>query len=421
MAPSGVPSSFSPRALHVVGYLHGNDGITTHLMALSDGIRRRGGAVGVASCVRSAPAYHVEARGADWYAAQGVPRFFVPFPDPQRPDRQSFDGLRALRGLYDAVQEFRPDVLHLHSLSLLPYVWAVRRLTGVPTVSTLHLEPDPQRTGVRLLGAANRLFPLRPDGLIALCREQEAFFRSTLHARPEQIFRIPHGIDPAHFRPAQPSERAAARARFGLSPEEPTVAMVGRLDHVKGHDVLIRALARLQREGRSVTALFAGTGAGEDAIRRQVAENSLSEAVRFLGFADSREVLWASDVSVLPSRREAFPLVTLEAMLCGVVPIRTPASGAYDQILDGETGFLIPFDDDRALADRLERLVAQPDLQAAMAGAALRWARTHFTADVMIDRTLAAYAAVVGRGLAAAVLETDASSLGVPVPSSVPG
>jgi len=397
MPSSSFAPPVVPRALHVVGYLHGNDGITTHLMSLSDGVRRRGGTVGVASCVRAAPAYHVEARGGDWYAAQGVPRFFVPFPDPQRPDRQSFDGFRALRGLYDAVREFRPDVLHLHSLSLFPYAWAVRGLTGVPIVSTIHLEPDPRRTGVRLLGAVNRLLPLRPDGLIALCREQEAFFQSILRARAEQIFRIPHGIDPAHFRPPQPSERAAARRQFGLSAGEPTVAMVGRLDAVKGHDVLIRALARLHAQGRSVTALFAGTGAGEADIRRQVAEVGLTEAVRFLGFADSREVLWAADVSVLPSRREAFPLVTLEAMLCGVVPIRTPASGARDQIRDGETGFLIPFDDDQALANRLERLMADPDRRVAMATAALHRARTHFTADVMIDRTLAAYAAVSGK------------------------
>jgi len=391
---SGLPSP--PRVLYVVGYLHGNDGITTHLMALSDGLLDREGSVAVASCVRETPDYHVQNRGPEWFRARGVPYYYVPFPDPQRAGRRPFDAVRAVRALYEAVSDFRPDVLHLHSFSLFPYVWVIRLLTGIPVVSTIHLNPDPKRRGVRLLSAANAWVPLHPDAVIALCREQEELFRDRLRVPPGRIHRIPHGIDPTHFRPPRPSERRAARAAFGLEGGVPTVGMVGRLDHVKGHDVLIRALVRLRDEGVAARALLAGTGAGEAAIRRQVEAAGLTDAVQFLGFADSREVLWASDISVLPSRREAFPLVTLEAMLCGVVPVRTPASGAYDQIIDGETGFLIPFDDDAALADRLSRLLTDPGRRSAMAAAALRRARAEFTEETMIERTAALYAAVAG-------------------------
>lgn len=350
----------------------------------------------LASCVRDDPDYHVRDRGQDWFRTRGVPYYYVPFPDPQRTDRRPLDPARAVRALFRAVRDVRPDVLHLHSFSLFPYVWAIRLLTGVPIVSTIHLNPDPDRRGVRLLTAVNAWVPLVPDAVIALCREQDDLFRDRLRVPPERIHRIPHGIDPDHFRPPRPAERRAARAAFGLEDGVPTVGMIGRLDYVKGHDVLVRALVRLREQGMTVRALLAGTGAGEAAIRRQVEREGLTDAVQFLGFADSREVLWASDVSVLPSRREAFPLVTLESMLCGVVTVRTPASGAYDQILDGETGFIIPFDDDAALADRLARLFTDPERREAMAAAALRRAHAQFTAETMIARTVALYSATAG-------------------------
>lgn len=382
------------RVLYLVGYLHGNDGITTHLMALTEGLLRQNSAVGLVSCVDRRPAYHIESRGLDWFDSAGVPYYYVPFPDPQRDRRGRLDALRAVRALYRAVRDFEPDVLHLHSFSLFPYAWIVRLLTGVPIVSTIHLDVNPNRTGVALLRAINAVRTVLPDRLVALCREQEAQFRTLLRAPIDRIVRIPHGIDETHFRPPQPAEQAAARDSLGVPQDIPTVCLIGRLDYVKGHDVLIRALTRLREQEVPVTVLLAGTGAGEDNIRRAVDAAELTDAVHFLGFADSREVLWASDVTVLPSRVEAFPLVILESMLCGVPSVRTPASGAYDQITDGENGFIIPFDDDQALADRLALLLTNPTRRAEMAETALRRARNEFTADAMIDRTLALYATV---------------------------
>jgi len=396
------PPKFLPRILHVVGYLHGNDGITTHLLSLAERTRARGGRVGVASCVREAPAYHIENRGREGFDALGVPYFYVPFPDGQRPDRRPLDAVRAVRGLREAVRTFEPDVLHLHSFSLFPYAWLVRTLTGVPILSTIHFNLDPHRAGVRALSGVNALLRVLPDGMIALSCEQEHQFQTMLRAPADRIVRIPHGIDATHFRPPSRTERTGARAKFDLPAGARTVALIGRLDALKGHDVLIRALRTLRDRGLPVTALLAGTGAGEADIRRQVEAEGLTGAVQFLGFADSREVLWASDVSVLPSRREAFGLVPVESMLCGVVPVRTPTSGAHDQILDGETGFITPFDDAKALADRLAVLLTDPSRRADMSAAGLRRARTHFSADAMMDRMLAVYTRLAGRSVGAA-------------------
>jgi glycosyltransferase involved in cell wall biosynthesis len=365
-------------------------------MSLTAGTVQQNGAVGIVSCVEARPTFHTPDRGPDWFDKLGVPYYYVPFPDPQRPDRRRFDALRALKALHETTQTFRPDVLHLHSFSLFPYLWVTRQRTKIPIVSTIHLDVDPDRMGTKILGGINLVAPFLPDRMIALCREQEEAFRTILHASEDRIARIPHGIDDTHFRPPRPAERSAARANLGLLPGVPTVCLIGRLDHVKGHDVLIRALSRLQVHGLPVTALFAGTGAGEESIRHHVEAAGLSNHVRFLGFSDPREVLWASDVNVLPSRREAFPLVILESMLCGTVPIRTPASGACDQIIDGSTGFIIPFDDDATLSKRLSLLLTNPSRRTKMAEAALARARSRFTSQKMIDRTFSLYAEMTG-------------------------
>jgi glycosyltransferase involved in cell wall biosynthesis len=107
-------------------------------------------------------------------------------------------------------------------------------------------------------------------------------------------------------------------------------------------------------------------------------------------------VLWASDALVFPSqdKTEAFGLVVAEAMLCGVVPIRTPSAGAVDQIDHGSNGFIMPFDDAIALADYLNQIFADPVLRRSLAVAAQSTAQQRFALQQMVDSTLATYAAL---------------------------
>jgi glycosyltransferase involved in cell wall biosynthesis len=104
-------------------------------------------------------------------------------------------------------------------------------------------------------------------------------------------------------------------------------------------------------------------------------------------------VLWASDVLVLPSQKgtEAFPLVILEAMLCGVIPIRTPASGAEDQISQGINGFIIPFGDATSLAQKLESVFSDPHMLSRMADASVSFGIKHFTLDNMLEKSVRLY------------------------------
>ena len=377
-----------PRVLFVVKFLGGN-GITTHIMTLAEGLMARGWD----AAVISANAPDDEPNGPRWFASRGVGHFRASLPDTELSPRNAQKALRAFADLHHVMREFRPHVVHVHGLGVSPYAYAAARLHGAALVSTCHLTP--RRSAARL---AQKLAPLMRlaspffgDRVVAISSEMEEVLRDLWQIPPERIRLILNGIDSTHFRAPSATERAHARQAFGLEPEEKVVCLIGRLYQTKGHDTLVRAVAQLKSEGVRAVALCAGKGPRRREIAELAASLGVTDQVRLLGFADARQVLWASDVFALPSQREGCPLVIAEAMLSGVVPVRTPAAGAFDQITDDVDGFIVPFADAAALAGRLRRLLQDDALRATMADAAIQTAQTRLTAERMIADTEAAY------------------------------
>jgi glycosyltransferase involved in cell wall biosynthesis len=391
-----------PRVLFVLGILWGKNGITSHLETLVKRLMARGWEVSIASGLPSPSRLTGELEEATLtiknFESMGVKHYFVPFPDLRLSFKNIANFLTSLLTLNQVTGQFKPDVIHIHSLSVCPYVYLIRLLYNIPYVSTCHMELSNKPVKVKLAGVANKYFRLIfGDRMIAISSEiKNAFERMKVPA--ENIRLIYHGVDSEHFRPPSPEERLMSRETFGISPESKVICFIGRLDvPVKGHDVLIRAISKLRSDGLDAIALCAGKGygIGENIIQSQATEEGVSDLVRLLGFADARQVLWASDVLVLPSRREGFALVIPEAMLCGIVPVRTPAAGAADQIEDGINGFVVPFDDPEALALRLKQLLENDRLRSRMSAAAIETARQKFTVDKMIDKTIAVFAEIL--------------------------
>lgn len=271
------------------------------------------------------------------------------------------------------------------------------RLTyGIPFVSTLHLDQIPS-------GVIYRIGSFWGARAIAIGSETRQYLLRAFHVPPSKIRVVYNGVDETHFRPPTAQERRFARQELGLAPEDRVVCLIGRMELgaggllVKGHDVLIRALARLRAQGVNAKAVLAGSGSQMGNIRTLAAQAGIGDSVLMPGYVDSRTVLWASDVCALPSRVEGFPLVVVEAMLCGVVPVRTPAAGAADQIEQGVNGFIVPFEDDEALAARLRQLFTDETLRTTMAECAVRTARERFGMDQMVEKTLAVYNEALGR------------------------
>jgi glycosyltransferase involved in cell wall biosynthesis len=206
-----------------------------------------------------------------------------------------------------------------------------------------------------------RLFRLTDRVLMEFTRRVIAV--STTHAHRlrdhegvdgARITVIENGVDLASWPFATADDRRAARVALGLDADARVVLVVAGLRAEKGHDVLLRAAARLHDQGRSVRVLVAGDGERREALESLAHSLGIGGHVAFLGARrDVARLLHASDVAVLPSATEALPLALLEAMAAGT-PVVASAVGSVPEVVhDGDHGLLVPPGDDAWLADRI--------------------------------------------------------------------
>lgn len=202
--------------------------------------------------------------------------------------------------------------------------------------------------------------------------------------------------------PADPE----VRALLGGADGSPVVSIIGRLDPVKGIDILVRAVADLEPDLADTRVAVVGAAYGAPAryvadLRRQ-ADDLLGDRVRFIDFHDDvPSVLRASDVLVNASRLEPFGTVVLEAQACGIPAIATTAGGVGEHIDHGENGWLVPPDDSAALAAVLSPLLREPALRAKAGSAARQMVEERFDIRDAAQRLAAIYRAATAATVAA--------------------
>jgi glycosyltransferase involved in cell wall biosynthesis len=188
-----------------------------------------------------------------------------------------------------------------------------------------------------------------------------------LARRAREIYGFEGPIDVISLGAAAPRFRAATRAELGLEPGVVYLATVGRLVRRKNLSSLVTALSRLGRE--DVQLLVIGDGPEQPVLQAQAQQLGVAHRVQFRGFVPEEikyQLLAAADVFALPSQHEAFGLVYLEAMHCGLPVVAGRPGGQEDYLTDGRTGFLVAHADTDALVAALRRLVDDPELRATM-------------------------------------------------------
>lgn len=186
---------------------------------------------------------------------------------------------------------------------------------------------------------------------------------------------IPNGIDPGRF------PRATRTART-------LVTTVANLRPGKGHEVLLRAIARLAPGRPALRLQVAGDGPLRARLEADARALGIGDRVSWLGYEDDvPRLLRGSGVFVLPSRMEAFPNSVMEAMATGLPVIATAVGGIPELVTDGRDGVLVPPDDDEALAGALARVLDDPAYADALGDAA----RASIAARFSYDRTVQAF------------------------------
>lgn len=293
-----------------------------------------------------------------------------------------------------ALRRRRVDHVHAYWLSTPATVaWIAARVLGVPFSVTAH------RWDVY-------------ENNLAARKVREARFVRTISERGRRDLLAATGGDPAKVRVVRLGVALPRRARVpvaagGGTAGEPgplRILCAAALVPVKGHVVLLDALARLRGRGVAFRCTLAGDGPLRDEIRAAIVARGLADAVELAGTIPHDALLaelcaGAFDVSVIASIErpgglmEGVPVALIEAMAAGAVVVATD-SGSVGELVDGETGLLVPHSDPEALASALERVAREPALRERLRGEA----RARVERDFDVARTTEALGELLALG-----------------------
>lgn len=182
----------------------------------------------------------------------------------------------------------------------------------------------------------------------------------------DRVSFIPNFVPAAEAKPLP-------RAELGAPEDAPLILWLGRMEHEKGPDIVVQALKQVPR----AHLWMAGHGSFEQEVRKLANRLNLMDRVRLLGWRDDiHSLLESADIYVCASRFEAHGNIVLEAWMHGLPIVAARSPGPEHLIADGETGLLVANDDPLAMAEGLNRLIADPALAARLGEAG----RRHFHA-----------------------------------------
>lgn len=288
--------------------------------------------------------------------------------------RMDWNAVRAIR---ECVNRRRIDVIHSHGYKADAYALAAVGRNRQPLVSTCHnwlMTSVPLRV-YRFLD----LFCLRSfDACVAVSADVAAILRS-FRIPEARITTIANGVNLSRFRSAHPAYLERSEATKGL-----IVGMVGRLTPEKGQEFLLRAAPGILEQFPQTLFVFVGDGPSRQDLEELVQDLDIAPNVRFLGQRrDMPELYAAMDVFVLPSLREAMPMVVLEAMAAGKLVIATRIGDIPKLVVHEKTGVLVKPQDIAGLRDAILRLITQPEVRAHLAANGSALVDRNFSAEVM--------------------------------------
>ncbi|MBR2931391.1 MAG: glycosyltransferase family 4 protein [Rikenellaceae bacterium] len=292
---------------------------------------------------------------------------------------------RSLVALYKLFRRERPHIVHSNTpkASLLSMVaaWAARvphriyLVTGLRFETTHGLLRFILKTMERITClCATKVIPEGDGVKTTLLRE---------HITRKPLQKIHHGningIDLEHFARTPEVMQRATEIRNGS--EDFTFIFIGRMVRDKGINELVAAFDRLNREMPATKLLLVGKFEDElDPVlpeTKQIIENN--PKIEFAGYQnDVRPFLVASDVAVLPSYREGFPNVVIQAGAMGLAQIVTDINGCNEVVIEGQNGVIIPKQNEEALYDAMRRLATDHELTARMAASAREMVATRY-------------------------------------------
>lgn len=369
------------RVLHVTTV-----GITARafLLPLFKRLQREGYDVTFA-CTDDQHARHVEQQGVR-YKPVFISRAITPWD------------LVSILQLYWLIKRDKYALVHTHTSKGGIVGRMAAWLASVPcVVHTMHgtvyhqYQPAIQR---RLFRRIERLAARVTTVFIAVTDKVKEDMVSARIADAEHICRIYNGLDTTAFSPdaVDPRERQRLRAAWACDADTVVIGAVARLVPDKGIEDLLRAFQIVRGQCANTVLVIAGEGGLRQALEQLASTLDIAAHVRWTGWCDNVPVLMSAfDVFCLPTLREGFGYVFLEAQAMGLPVAATRIEPLTETMKDGETALLVPPGSPGELAAALARFAASAELRGEFGGNGLQRVRRLFTQEAQLNAVVALY------------------------------
>jgi glycosyltransferase involved in cell wall biosynthesis len=335
-----------------------------------------------------------------------VRRFPMPLPATKWSSlyRTATIGPHTLFSLRNAVDAFRPDVLHVVCFG--PngvYATVLARLTGLPLVVTLQGETVMDDVDIFETSRVLRYWLRRGLRAAACVTGCSAFTLADAERRfglePGRGLVIANGVDVAGIHPGTTEQGTGAPDgdESFEPPDRRYVLALGRVVEKKGFDLLLAAYAAADRARQVADLVIGGAGSALEDLEALAHDLGVADRVHFPGRLSRHQVAQAmagAEVFVMPSRLEPFGIVVLEGWRAGVAVVATTHGGPPEFVHDGKDGVLIDPFDTASFASALDDLVTDDDRRRSVAAAG-RARVAEFAWPVIAERYRAVYASVV--------------------------
>ena len=312
------------------------------------------------------------------------------------------------------------DIVHTHTWYVAMAGFLAKKLFNVPFVLTTHsLEPlrtwkaEQLGSGYSMSSWMERTAILDADAVIAVSKgTKEDILRAYPEIKPERIHVIYNGIDLNEY---QKTEENSALIKYGIDPAVPYVLFVGRITRQKGVTHLVEAIPHLPK-GTQVVLCAGAPDTPEIAaeMREKVEQASkINPRViwieKMLSRSEAIQLYSHASVFCCPSVYEPFGIINLEAMACRAPVVASAIGGILEVVVDGETGYLVPFEQDpvttfpsnpekfsRDLAEKISALLADPEKAKRFGEAGRRRVEETFAWSAIADQTIRLYQTLIG-------------------------
>ena len=296
--------------------------------------------------------------------------------------RKYFD-LNAIRTLGRLLRNENSDVCVCGHSYYLSIAILARNLYNPHTTVIFYQQLE---SGIKKKDPIHNWIYKRTDGAVTLTKIMKNELIRDTAMTESKVAVIPYGIDLSSFDPSN-YNKTNLRDKFDIPRDSLVFGLIGRIEHTKGQDIAVQAFIRAAIPGSHLVLCGSIAFADYfDSLMKIAAEAGMTESITYIPFTDNiPELVNCFDISLMPSQKEAFGLVLVEAMAAGLPVIASDSGGVSELINHNVDGLLFRFPDIVELSDLMTKLAEDPELRNTLGRAAFKRANNNYIYKTQSD------------------------------------